>query len=91
MQVTSFYIAAWTKQQEIMNQIVSVKIHSAIGIARVGNSPSEFFIGPEKLRVHFRPSAYLQGNSVRRGGCVGDCSVDLGRARGQCSYILVNT
>ena len=25
------------------------KIHPAIGIARVGNSPDEFFIGPEKL------------------------------------------
>ncbi len=28
-------------------QIVSAKIHPAIGIARVGNSPDEFFIGPE--------------------------------------------
>jgi hypothetical protein len=27
--------------------IVKVKIHPAIGIARVGNSPDEFFIGPE--------------------------------------------
>lgn len=27
--------------------ITSVKIHPAIGIARVGNSPNEFFIGPE--------------------------------------------
>ena len=26
------------------------KIHPAIGIARVGNSPDEFFIGPERLR-----------------------------------------
>jgi len=25
------------------------KIHPAIGIARVGNSPDEFFIGPEKI------------------------------------------
>ena len=28
--------------------IVSVKIHPAIGIARVGNSPADFFIGPER-------------------------------------------
>ncbi len=28
--------------------IVKVKIHPAIGIARVGNSPDEFFIGPER-------------------------------------------
>jgi hypothetical protein len=27
--------------------VVSAKIHPAIGIARVGNAPSEFFIGPE--------------------------------------------
>ena len=25
------------------------KIHPAIGIARVGNSPDEFFIGPERI------------------------------------------
>ena len=28
--------------------IVSVKIHPAIGIARLGNSPADFFIGPER-------------------------------------------
>jgi hypothetical protein len=38
-----------------MNKIVAIKIHPAIGIARVGNSPSEFFIGPEKPGVHVRP------------------------------------
>jgi hypothetical protein len=31
----------------VTNQIVSAKIHPAIGIARVGNSLDEFFIGPE--------------------------------------------
>ena len=25
------------------------KIHPAIGIARVGNSPDEFFVGPERI------------------------------------------
>jgi hypothetical protein len=29
--------------------ITAVKIHPAIGIARVGNSPDKFFIGPERL------------------------------------------
>ena len=29
--------------------ITSVKIHPAIGVARLGNSPDEFFIGPERL------------------------------------------
>ena len=28
-----------------MRRIVTIKIHPAIGIARVGNSPSEFFVG----------------------------------------------
>jgi hypothetical protein len=28
--------------------IIDVRIHPAIGIARVGNSPTEFFIGPER-------------------------------------------
>jgi len=30
-----------------MNAIATIKIHPAIGIARVGNSPTGFFIGPE--------------------------------------------
>jgi len=30
-----------------MQNITSVKIHPAIGIARLGNSPDEYFIGPE--------------------------------------------
>jgi hypothetical protein len=38
-----------------MNKIVKCKIHPAIGVARVGNSPSEFFIGPEKPGAHRRP------------------------------------
>ena len=31
-----------------LRAIKTIKIHSAIGIARVGNSPGEFFIGPER-------------------------------------------
>jgi L-lysine epsilon oxidase-like protein/von Willebrand factor type A domain-containing protein len=29
--------------------ITSVKIHPAIGVARLGNSPGDFFIGPERI------------------------------------------
>lgn len=29
--------------------ITGVKVHPAIGVARLGNSPSDFFIGPEQL------------------------------------------
>lgn len=29
--------------------IVAIKIHPAIGIARLGNSPDEFFVGPERI------------------------------------------
>lgn len=38
-----------------MAAIETIKIHPAIGIARLGNSPTEFFIGPESLGVHTRP------------------------------------
>ena len=38
-----------------MRRIVTIKIHPAIGIARVGNSPSEFFVGPEAPDLHSRP------------------------------------
>jgi hypothetical protein len=30
-----------------MKSIATIKIHPAIGIARIGNSPTEFFVGPE--------------------------------------------
>src|SRR5437899_1181096 len=39
-----------------MAAIALIKIHPAIGIARVGNSPTKFFIGPEKPGVHRRPN-----------------------------------
>ncbi|HWZ44625.1 MAG TPA: LodA/GoxA family CTQ-dependent oxidase [Candidatus Saccharimonadales bacterium] len=35
-------------------KIATIKIHPSIGIARLGNSPSGFFIGPEKPGVHQR-------------------------------------
>src|SRR5712691_1369846 len=38
-----------------MARIETIKIHPAIGIARLGNSPTGFFIGPEKPGMHPRP------------------------------------
>ncbi len=38
-----------------MAEIKTIKIHPAIGIARLGNSPTDFFIGPEKPGAHPRP------------------------------------
>ena len=35
--------------------ITKIKIHPAIGIARLGNSPTEFFIGPELPGDHAPP------------------------------------
>jgi hypothetical protein len=36
-------------------QITKIRIHPCIGIARVGNSPSEFFVGPELVGDHTPP------------------------------------
>src|SRR6266851_5682147 len=38
-----------------MADLAMIKIHPAIGIARLGNSPTEFFVGPEKPLAHLRP------------------------------------
>ena len=38
-----------------MQTVKTIKIHPAIGIARVGNSPTEYFIGPELPGVRLRP------------------------------------
>src|SRR5947208_2946631 len=35
------------KDKNTIKNSVLFKIHPAIGVARVGNSPTEFFIGPE--------------------------------------------
>ena len=39
-----------------MKEIAAIKIHPAIGVARIGNSPTEFFVGPERPGVHRRPA-----------------------------------
>ncbi|HXU37452.1 MAG TPA: LodA/GoxA family CTQ-dependent oxidase [Blastocatellia bacterium] len=43
-------VASWVhlEMDAQLRAIKSIKINSSIGIARVGNSPDEFFIGPEK-------------------------------------------
>ncbi|PYS63341.1 MAG: 3-isopropylmalate dehydrogenase [Acidobacteria bacterium] len=43
------------KENLAMAKIATIKIHPAIGIARVGNSPTEYFVGPEKPGVHTPP------------------------------------
>lgn len=39
-----------------MPSIQTIKVHPAIGIARIGNSPSGFFVGPEIPGVRRRPA-----------------------------------
>ena len=48
-----------------MGTITSVKIHPAIGIARLGNSPAEFFIGPEIPRMNKPPSGGYKDPQMR--------------------------
>lgn len=52
--------------------IVKIKIHPAIGIARVGNSPCEFFIGPERRWDHNPPPGGYKddmGRIKRQAAC----------------------
>lgn len=42
----------------VMSSVVSARIHPAIGIARIGNSPDEYFIGPETLHPVPPPGGY---------------------------------
>src|SRR5258708_1369953 len=53
-----------------LDSIVSARIHPAIGIARIGNSPTEYFIGPEVPNpVPPPPGGYKdpQGRLKRQG------------------------
>jgi L-Lysine epsilon oxidase N-terminal len=45
--------------------IATVKIHPAIGIARIGNSPTDFFIGPEIPLDHRIPLGGYKDASCR--------------------------
>lgn len=48
-----------------MNAIATIKIHPAIGIARVGNSPTEFFIGPESPNDRSPPNGGYKDKLLR--------------------------
>ncbi|NEK18184.1 LodA/GoxA family CTQ-dependent oxidase [Rhizobium leguminosarum] len=51
-----------------MAEISYCKIHPAIGIARVGNSPTEYFVGPEIPGVWARPEGgYKDGGEINKG------------------------
>ena len=48
-----------------MAEMVTFKIHPAIGIARVGNSPDHFFIGPEKVGDDSVPAGGYKDSQMR--------------------------
>ena len=48
-----------------MNSIISFKIHPSIGIARLGNSPDKFFIGPEHPGVNNPPTGGYKDTQMR--------------------------
>ncbi len=48
-----------------MEKIKTIKIHPAIGVARVGNSPDEFFIGPELPGDHTPPPGGYKDTDYR--------------------------
>jgi hypothetical protein len=50
-------------REELMATVY--KIHPAIGIARVGNSPDEFFIGPERIGQRPEPSGGFKDAQCR--------------------------
>ncbi len=49
----------------MMNKIKSFKIHPSIGIARLGNSPDGFFIGPEIPGVNEIPEGGYKDSEMR--------------------------
>jgi hypothetical protein len=57
-------------KSEKTNRIRTARIHPAIGIARLGNSPAEYFIGPEIPGVHdFPKGGFRDGNNrLKRQG-----------------------
>ncbi|MCY9061423.1 LodA/GoxA family CTQ-dependent oxidase [Bacillus inaquosorum] len=52
-------------------RIVSYKIHPGIGIARIGNSPDEFFLGPESLGGISEPDGGFKDKEgrIKRQAC----------------------
>jgi hypothetical protein len=65
-----------------MPSIITCKIHPPIGIARIGNSPTELFIGREQPGVHVRQRVAIRtqkaASNVRP--LASDCSVTIGQA-----------
>ncbi|HYM86954.1 MAG TPA: LodA/GoxA family CTQ-dependent oxidase, partial [Pseudoxanthomonas sp.] len=45
--------------------ITAIKIHPAIGVARLGNSPTDFFIGPERPWEHPDPAGGFKDGQCR--------------------------
>ena len=41
------YTLSPDEKEQVLEKVVSCSIHPGIGIARLGNSPDEYFIGPE--------------------------------------------
>ncbi len=41
------------------------RIHPAIGVARVGNSPGDFFVGPERIRQRPQPTGGFKDDECR--------------------------
>jgi L-lysine epsilon oxidase-like protein len=50
---------------KLNNMATTYKIHPAIGIARVGNSPNDFFIGPELVGQELQPQGGFKDNQCR--------------------------
>lgn len=48
-----------------MSAITQVKIHPAIGVARLGNSPTDFFVGPETPLDHTPPAGGYKDSACR--------------------------
>ena len=48
-----------------MQKITLIKIHPAIGIARLGNSTTEYFIGPERPAAHVKPKTGFRDTQGR--------------------------
>ena len=53
------------QSQTDLSQIERIVIHPAIGIARVGNSPDEWFLGPETPGPHPMPPGGFKDDSGR--------------------------
>ena len=59
------------RQEPTMAAIKTIKIHPAIGIARLGNHPTEFFDGPQKpFEVKSPTGGYTKDGKIKRQAAV---------------------